>query len=200
MFVVNTDLNSWLKPMSRSFVVILAIGMCLGLVTTARAGTLTGRVVHIADGDTITVLDSNNQQFKIRLTGIDAPEKSQAFGSKSQANLGAILSDQITVNIEWSKRDQYGRILGKVLISPQDSPCIHQPECPKTEDANLLQVKAGMAWWYRHYAKEQPHAAVGIQSSIKAYCWVSFCARLAFNSSIRAMPSRANSCSFSMLA
>ena len=141
--------------MPKNFTLILATLVCLGFVTATRADTLNGRVVHIADGDTLTLLDTNNQQFIIRLKGIDAPERLQAFGSKSQASLGAILSDQATVHVEWTQRDDYGRILGKVLISPPDSPCGHQADCPKTQDANLLQIKAGMAWWYRHYAKEQ---------------------------------------------
>jgi endonuclease YncB( thermonuclease family) len=49
-----------------------------------NASTLQGKVVHVADGDTITVLDTNNTQHKIRLQGIDAPEKAQAFGQKSK--------------------------------------------------------------------------------------------------------------------
>ena len=47
----------------------------LFFVTSVQAGTLTGRVVGVADGDTITILDNTNTQFKIRLSGIDAPEK-----------------------------------------------------------------------------------------------------------------------------
>lgn len=51
------------------------------------AGTIQGKVVGVADGDTITVLDVNNIHHKIRLLGIDAPEKSQAFGQKSKQSL-----------------------------------------------------------------------------------------------------------------
>ena len=46
-----------------------------------RPRPLLGKVVHVADGDTITVLDNTHIQHKIRLTGIDAPEKRQAFGN-----------------------------------------------------------------------------------------------------------------------
>ena len=63
----------------------LAITLFLILVNSiALADTLTGRVVRVTDGDTIVVLDSANTQHKIRLTGIDAPEKKQAFGTKSK--------------------------------------------------------------------------------------------------------------------
>ncbi len=104
------------------------------------AATITGRVVGIADGDTITVLDAGLQQHKIRLAGIDAPEKKQAFGERSRQNLAAMVFNK-TVNVESNKQDRYGRTVGKVMINGID--------------ANLEQVKAGMAWWYREYAKEQ---------------------------------------------
>ncbi len=99
-----------------------------------------GVVVGIADGDTITVLDAERQQHKIRLAGIDAPEKKQAFGQKSKASLSSMVFGK-RVTVEWTKHDRYQRIIGVVLINGVDS--------------NLEQVKAGMAWWYRQYAKEQ---------------------------------------------
>ena len=69
-----------------------ALIFALGLLVTplASAETLTGRVVGIADGDTITVLDTSNQQHRIRLNGIDAPEKKQAFGSRAKQNLSSL--------------------------------------------------------------------------------------------------------------
>ena len=57
------------------------------LACTVNAETITGRVVGVADGDTITVLDADKVQHKIRLTGIDAPEKKQAFGNRSKESL-----------------------------------------------------------------------------------------------------------------
>ena len=61
------------------------------LVSIAHADTLTGRVVGVADGDTITVLDADRQQHKIRLGGIDAPEKAQPFGQRSKENLSRMV-------------------------------------------------------------------------------------------------------------
>ena len=55
----------------------------LFFVSSVQAGTLSGRVVGVSDGDTITILDNTNTQFKIRLSGIDAPEKKQPFGQVS---------------------------------------------------------------------------------------------------------------------
>jgi len=96
--------------------------------------------VRIADGDTATVLDSSNKQFKIRLTGIDAPEKKQAFGNKSKQSLSAMIFNK-QVTVEYDKKDRYGRTLGKIIVNGVD--------------ANLEQVKAGMAWHYKHYQKDQ---------------------------------------------
>jgi len=112
--------------------------MCLAL--SARADTLTGYVIGIADGDTITVLDSGRQQHKIRLAGIDAPEKGQPFGDRSKQNLAAMVFNK-SVQVEWNKQDRYGRTVGKVMVNGVD--------------ANLEQVKAGQAWWYEKYRMEQ---------------------------------------------
>src|SRR5690242_12545637 len=79
----------------------------------AGSNTLTGRVVRIADGDTITVLDATNAQHRIRLQGIDAPESHQAFGTQSKKNLSNMIFDQ-EVTVEYEKTDQYGRIVGKI--------------------------------------------------------------------------------------
>lgn len=106
----------------------------------AGAETLQGRVVGIHDGDTVTVVDTNRQQYKIRLAGIDAPESKQAYGSRSKQNLSKWLYNRQVI-VKWNKRDRYGRTVGVVLVDGHD--------------VNLEQVRAGMAWWYRQYAKEQ---------------------------------------------
>ncbi len=120
------------------------------LASTAYAETITGRVVGVADGDTITVLDADRQQHKIRLQGIDAPEKAQPFGQRSKENLSRLVSNK-EVRVEWTKRDRYGRIVGKVWVQPSDC-----PRCPMTLDAGHAQITVGLAWWYRKYANEQP--------------------------------------------
>ena len=66
--------------------VLLRVAILL-LAFQAHADTLLGKVIHVADGDTITVLDDTNIQHKIRLAGIDAPEKRQAFGYVSKQSL-----------------------------------------------------------------------------------------------------------------
>lgn len=118
------------------------------IVTTTFAGSagaeiLTGRVVAVADGDTLTVLDPQHVTHKIRLIGIDAPEKAQPFGAVSKQHLAELVF-QRDVQVQWEKKDRYGRTLGKVLLNGTD--------------VNLRQVMDGMAWWYRHYARDQEPA------------------------------------------
>ena len=113
-------------------------------VCTARASKIIqGKVVSVADGDTITVLDAEKTQHKIRLQGIDAPEKAQAFGAKSKQALYEMVHGK-TVQVSFEKSDKYGRILGKVLLDGQD--ICHQ------------QIKAGLAWHYKKYQNQQPIA------------------------------------------
>ena len=103
----------------------------------------TGKVVGVADGDTITVLDADKVQHKIRLTGIDAPEKRQAFWTYSKQSLSDMVYNK-TVTVETVKRDRYGRELGKVLADGKD--------------VNLEQIRAGMAWHYKAYQRDQSAA------------------------------------------
>ena len=106
-----------------------------------NAATIQGKVVSVADGDTVTVLDATNTQYKIRLQGIDAPEKAQAFGNKSKQSLHELVhSKQVTV--DYQKKDKYGRVVGKILLN--------------NNDVCLEQLKRGMAWHYKQYANEQP--------------------------------------------
>ncbi len=110
-------------------------------VTTANAETITGRVVGVSDGDTITVLDAKNHEFKIRLSGIDAPEKKQPYGSRAKESLSDMVFNKEVV-VESNKMDRYRRKVGKV----------HQ----SGKDVSLEQLRKGMAWHYTAYAKEQP--------------------------------------------
>ncbi|WP_228276317.1 thermonuclease family protein [Dechloromonas sp. H13] len=121
----------------------------LALSFGAHADTLLGRVVGVADGDTVTVLDAGRQQHKIRLQGIDAPEKKQPFGERSKQNLARMVFGK-DVRVEWEKRDKYKRIVGKVWVQPASC-----PTCPMTLDAGHAQITVGLAWWYRKYAGEQ---------------------------------------------
>lgn len=105
-----------------------------------RGRTLDGVVVGVSDGDTVTVLDSSKSQFKIRMTGIDAPESHQAFGQAAKQKLADLVFGK-NVKVEVHGTDRYKRTLGKVLVDGID--------------VNLEMIKAGLAWHYVHYAKDQ---------------------------------------------
>jgi endonuclease YncB( thermonuclease family) len=118
----------------------IAIALGLGTCVSGYAAELKGRVVGIADGDTVTVLDAQNVQHKIRLAGIDAPEKKQPFGNRSKETLSDCAFGKDVV-IDWDKVDRYQRKVGKIVVAGQD--------------CNLRQIKLGMAWHYKQYANEQ---------------------------------------------
>lgn len=107
------------------------------------AAQLQGRVVGVSDGDTITLLTSEQRQFRIRLSGIDAPEKKQAFGAFAKASLSRQVFGRPVI-VEWSKTDRYGRIIGKIGIGGTD--------------VNLEQIREGSAWVYTQYLRELPEA------------------------------------------
>ncbi|MBE6395328.1 MAG: hypothetical protein E7044_14945 [Lentisphaerae bacterium] len=103
------------------------------------AAEIRGRVIAVSDGDTITVLDEMDQgKFKIRLDKIDAPEKKQAFGSKSKQFLSSLIFGK-QVSIRYRAVDHYGRILGVIY-------------CDGAE-INLVMVQNGYAWHYSFYDK-----------------------------------------------
>jgi endonuclease YncB( thermonuclease family) len=118
-------------------------GLLLLLALSAPAvwaEVLVGRVIAVADGDTVTVLDASRQQHRIRLVGIDAPERGQAFGNRARQHLADRVF-QREVQVEYDKRDRYGRILGKIVLDG--------------EDINLMMVRDGMAWHYRQFQRDQ---------------------------------------------
>ncbi|MCX9158142.1 thermonuclease family protein [Niveibacterium sp. 24ML] len=120
-----------------------ALPALLSILVAGSAGAqtvLVGRVVGVHDGDTITVLSADQVQHKIRLAGIDAPELGQPWGQNARRTLSGLVFGQ-QVEVLTSKRDRYQREVGKVLRAGKD--------------INLAVLDAGMAWWYREYAKEQ---------------------------------------------
>ena len=121
--------------------IVKFLASCLLLFAgLASAETISGKIIGVMDGDTIEVLDATKTPRRIRLGGIDAPEKAQPFGARSEQHL----SDQVFgkhVEVLSNKTDKYGRTVGKVMIGGKD--------------ANLEQVRAGLAWHYKKYQKEQ---------------------------------------------
>ncbi len=95
-------------------------------------------MIGLSDGDTITVLDASNVRHKIRLAGIDAPERKQAFGNVSKQHLAALVFRK-HVTVEGKKLDRYGRTVGKVYLGERD--------------VCLEQIRAGLALVVREVPK-----------------------------------------------
>lgn len=122
----------------RQFLVALACACTLGFASAARAD-FAGPVIAILDGDTIDVL-IDRQPVRVRLAQIDAPEKRQAFGTRSRQALSALVFRQ-SVTVADAGRDRYGRVLGTVYVSGVN--------------VNAEMVRQGMAWVYRQYATDR---------------------------------------------
>jgi len=117
---------------------------------TANAETITGKVVAVADGDTLTVLH-DRKQIKVRLTEIDAPEKKQAFGNRSKQSLSDLCFNK-TATLNGKGKDRYGRTLARVTCDGVD--------------ANAEQVKRGMAWVFDRYVAD--NSLYALQDDAKA--------------------------------
>lgn len=122
----------------------IAAFTCLALLSASISAEVTvGRVIGVSDGDTVTVLSSENVQHKIRLSGIDAPERAQPFGQRAKEKMAELTYGKM-VSVDWSKRDRYQRLVGKVTVGEVD--------------AGLVLIRTGLAWHYKRYEQEQPPA------------------------------------------
>jgi endonuclease YncB( thermonuclease family) len=101
-------------------------------------------VVSVADGDTITVLDENKTQIKVRLDAIDAPESGQPFGQAAKRALSEMVFGKDVVVIK-KKEDRWGRTVGHVIVDGVDT--------------NLAMLEAGMAWHYKQFDQNRRLAA-----------------------------------------
>ena len=104
----------------------------------AAAETIEGKVIRIASGDTLTILDARNREYTVRLAEIDAPERKQAFGAQSQQSLAALCLNK-AAQIEWREKDGNGRYIGQVICAGVN--------------ANAEQVRRGFAWVSPHLTK-----------------------------------------------
>ena len=118
----------------------LLLPLLLLFTLSAQAETLEGKVVKIADGDTLTLLTSTNQQVKVRLAGIDTPERKQPFGNRAKQALSS-LAFQKQALVEIETKDRYGRTVGVVFVDGLN--------------VNHELVKQGIAWVYRKYTSDK---------------------------------------------
>lgn len=115
----------------------LLLFIAFALINIAASVAVSGRVVGVADGDTVTIL-KDGKTFKIRLHGVDCPEKRQAFGTRAKQFTSSICFDR-NVTVLVHDRDHYGRLVGEVILE-------------NGTNVNHEIVKAGMGFWYRKYA------------------------------------------------
>ncbi|WP_157236173.1 thermonuclease family protein [Chitiniphilus shinanonensis] len=125
----------------------LLLAGCLELELPRGAATggetLSGRVVGVADGDTLTLLDDSLHEHKVRLAYVDAPEKAQAYGSAAKLRLSALVYGR-AVRAEVIEVDRYQRAVARIW---QDG-----------QDINLMMLREGFAWHYRQYTRTQSDA------------------------------------------
>jgi micrococcal nuclease len=119
---------------------IIALVLTVPVFATAAKPhyEITGKVVSIADGDTLTILDGDKTQHRIRLAGIDAHETGQPFGTKARQALGGKVSGQ-TVRVEVIDVDRYKREVGRIFLGERF--------------VNIEMVRDGFAWRYTQYDK-----------------------------------------------
>jgi micrococcal nuclease len=116
----------------------LALGLLLFLLHPLGAfAAFTGPVISVLDGDTIEVLHNTHPE-RVRLSGIDCPEKGQAFGKKAKQVASALVFGR-NVILQTHGQDKYGRTLGDVFLLDGTN-------------VNHTLVKDGWCWWYRKYA------------------------------------------------
>jgi endonuclease YncB( thermonuclease family) len=127
----------FLRALALAWLLLAAVG------AGPLAAELEGRVVGVRDGDTLDLLTTTNVQVRVRLAGIDAPELGQAYGNAAKRALSALAYNRMA-RVEWSKKDDYGRVVGKVRV--------------RDADVNLQMIRQGLAWHYRAYAAEQSAA------------------------------------------
>ncbi|WP_024302400.1 thermonuclease family protein [Pseudogulbenkiania sp. MAI-1] len=131
------------KKLIAASTLLLAAGAYFTHANGGEGGDISGIVVGVADGDTITVLDAAQQQHKIRFAFIDAPEKAQPYGQRAKQSLSERVYRQ-SVKVDVIEKDRYGRVVGRVWQG--------------ATDVNLAQLKDGYAWHYRFYASKSQSA------------------------------------------
>lgn len=124
--------------------------MFVALSWPALSADIQGKVVRILDGDTLEVINAK-RPVRIRLAGIDAPEKKQAYGRWSTEVLKSLVGGK-SVTVSYTQRDRYGRILGQIFA-------------PDRVNVNQFMVRAGAAWVYTQYNTDP--ALPGLQNEAR---------------------------------
>ena len=124
--------------------VLILLSQVLRPAAAAPAEEFSGRTVRVLDGDTIEALRSGSA-VRIRLSGVDAPEKTQAFGMKAKEFTVGLAAGK-TVVVKVRDVDRYGRLVAEVIL-------------PDGRSLNSEMVRSGFAWWYERYAPKDVRLA-----------------------------------------
>lgn len=127
----------------------------LTVTSTAHAYDLTGVVVSVPDGDTISIQTADRTRHRIRLDGIDAPERTQSYSQVSRKSLLALVEGKV-VTVTSGKTDRFDRMVG-IVRTQQHS------------DVGLEKVKAGLAWHFKRYEGEQDNH--GEEAQVRPCRW-----------------------------
>lgn len=129
-------MNQIVKNKGQNLLRLVSLTFIFLIFSTEYGYSFAARVIKVADGDTVTAVTEDDQTFKIRLFGIDAPEKKQTYGPKSQKALSGMINRK-EVDIEIVAGDKYGRSVGIIYLG--------------NKTINEEMVKKGHAWVYRRY-------------------------------------------------
>lgn len=152
MYITTITLKRWKRALAATLcgLTLASVAGCEQAATliaqlaggagSENAVSFQARVVGIADGDTMAVLDELNQQHRIRLAEIDAPERGQPWGDRSRQALSALVFSK-TVSVQQTDTDRYGRVVARVFADGRD--------------VNLTMVEQGDAWAYRQYLTDE---------------------------------------------
>lgn len=124
----------------RKVLLLLAILLVCTSSHASEKVLLNVKVIAVTDGDTIKVL-SNKKELKVRLFGIDAPEKKQAYGTQAKTFMSRLVFGK-SANLRITDTDRYGRSIAWVYVGGRN--------------INVESIRAGYAWWYRDYSKKYP--------------------------------------------
>ena len=140
---------------------INAFVITFSLSFTVVRADFNAKVQRVVDGDTIYVVDNFGQKFKVRLTGIDAPEQNQPYGLASTYHLRGLLLNKFVLLESKPKKgkpysvDRYKRVLAKIVLDGRD--------------INLSQVLSGYAWHFKRYQNQQSRSDREIYSKAELY-------------------------------
>jgi len=112
----------------------------------------------VIDGDTLVVREAGREAQTVRVAFIDAPEHDQPWGAEATGVMQRLTAGR-WLTVAWHTRDRYGRLVGVVYASHPADACVGLKSCPRELDVGQTMIQAGVAWWYRSYAREQPAAA-----------------------------------------